>query len=108
MANILVTTTTADLADSIFEKKLDGVEMSQLFRKSWDPHSAERVFYISVELASSVATNLFASWLWDKIKQHRAKKIEIDGQECPHSETEIAALIEQILDDSQHTSNKDL
>lgn len=108
MANILVTTTIEELADSVFSAELDGVELSLLLRKSWDPQSAESIFYISVDLASSVATNLFASWLWDKIKEHRARKVEIDGQGCPQSEAEIAALIEDILREVKHSDIDDL
>ena len=108
MANILVTTTIEELADSVFSAELDGVELSLLLRKSWDPQSAERIFYISVGLASSVATNLFSSWLWDKIKGHRARKVEIDGQGCPQSEAEIAALIEDILREVKHSDIDDL
>ena len=107
MANIVVTTTTKELADSVFSTNLDGVELSLLLRKSWDPQSAERIFFIGVGLASSVATNLFSSWLWDKVKEHRARKVQIDGQECPQSEDEITALIETILREAKHNDIED-
>ncbi|MHB1617662.1 MAG: hypothetical protein ACYCUX_10415 [Metallibacterium sp.] len=97
MKRIIVSTTNEELADSVFSAKLEGVELSLLMRKSWDPASAERIFYIGVELASSAATNIFASWLWEAIKKYRADKTDIEGTGCPHTEAEIAALVERIV-----------
>ena len=101
MKNLVVSTTNEDLADSVFSAKLEGVELSLLLRKSWDPASAERIFYIGVGLASSVATNVFASWLWEAIKKYRAEKVEIEGTSCPHTEAEIAAIVERIVTESK-------
>ncbi|MBS0430789.1 MAG: hypothetical protein JSS21_00060 [Proteobacteria bacterium] len=101
MENLIVTTTNQELADSVFHAELEGVELSLLLRKHWDPESAERIFYIGVGLASSVATNVFASWLWERIKEFRAQKVDIEGRACPHSEAEIAQLVQRVIAESK-------
>jgi hypothetical protein len=102
MTDILVTTTSSELADAVLTTHLEEVELSLLLRKAWDPQSAERIFHISVTVASEIGKGVFTCWLYDAFKTYRAGNIEIEGQRCPVTEAEIATMIEKIVRDAEN------
>jgi hypothetical protein len=106
MKNIVISTNSEQLTDAVVASRIEGVEVHQLLLKAWDPTTTERIFYIGVGLTSSVATNLFSSWLWEIIKEHRTDKTKIEGGSCPNSEARVAAMIEKIVEESEQQEAK--
>ena len=68
---------------------------------SWDGAQLKKradesyIFYLAVQIITSVGTNLFSSWLFEKLKNHEVK-IRIEGNEIRNNPEEIQkALIGQ-------------
>ena len=65
-------------------KKPDGVRVSGLTSGiyNWIPPSSEEVIlFFTVNVSLPIVANLFSDWLYDRIQNHKAKRIRINGKE---------------------------
>jgi hypothetical protein len=70
-------------------------------RKLYSDASAAIPMFIIVSIALPIANKVVASWLFEYLHKHRAKRIRIDREEITFNRGEVERVVREKIDVSQ-------
>lgn len=80
----------------------EGVQMTLPMPDSTrDPSSAEQLFTVIYTFSSSIAASLFASWLYDKLKNRPNLRLKINRKEVTIDKENIVKVITEEIEIGQ-------